>query len=324
MTETFLFDLHQIAVACDLETHIPLRAAYALAGQAEAELTAVHVIPPLPPILDRVLFPYAALGPDRHDFEAELLEAARRKLLKAAAPICGDDEIYAHIFHGAIADRIRESLSRTSAQILVIGPFGERAPTPGALGSTAMQLARNPLRPLLIVKKHSSLGRTLVLLQTHTHARRLLNFATSFALHFPDPELELFTPIPDPRLADPDNLTELNLGSIGKLTKRARARIEKTTARFKEQIYIPFPRQHAAEQVSFTHHMPFGDPVSTLLELLDERDIDTLVLASAPTPDATLTLGPTEEAIIRRAGCNVLLIPHHLLAEPAIEDDAGS
>lgn len=329
--QTWFHSLHQILVAFD---HAPfsvqaMRLALALAARAEAEVTAVHVVPPMLGYFRQVLFPYAAMGADEPGIEAELLEAARAALLESTAelraPYAGTrqgDELYAHLYYGEVLVRIHESIARSNADLVLCGAFGERTPTPGRLGGVASALVAAAHRPTLLVKQPSgpvAVRRVLIALDGSRLAGGLLNWGVSLALQLGAEDVQLVTVVPDPTRDDPAGLLS-GLRVPRDLEERGTERARKQTERALETLYVPFPAEDRARALSMKLNTLFGDPRDTIVRLVDEGDFDLVVVASRhPDNPYRSRFGRVAEGVARLAGCHVLVVPASL-CEPTESD----
>lgn len=326
-SETYFHNLHQLLVAFD-HSSFALHAfhfAMALAERAEAEVTAVHVVPEMHAYFREVLYPYAALGADAPSIEAELLEHARAALLEATRPVREQfadteqgDEIYARIFYGDVVQQIRDSITATSADIVLCGAFGQRPPTPGRLGGVAGALVGSALRPSLVVKSaggSTRVRRVLVAVDGSRASAGLLNWAVSLALQFEAEDVELITVIPDPSRDDPCGL----LGSVraqdlkGRLQERGRSRAVEVVQRALEDLYVPFPLEQQASDYTLKLHTPVADPVTAIVGAVEEREIDVVVVGTRHPDNSFATrIGRVAGGVARLATCHVLVIPTRL------------
>lgn len=329
--QTFFFAIHQLLVAVDLS---PLslhafRWASELARRAQAEVTAVHIVPPMPGSFEQILFPYAALGSDRHDIEAELLDAAKVQLLAATDPIRSQvgaekEEIYAQLFHGPVLPRLKGAITETSTDLLFCGAFGETAPTAGQLGGVTQRLLATAIRPTFVVRSSDQrvpgLKKVLVAFDGSPAAGPLLNWAISFALWF-DADVEVASVVPAPYQDDPCSLFTQGQAELPSRVERgATTRFKELLLRAREALYVPFPRAAQAQGLSLRHHVVVADPLKGLLSVVESEDIDLVVFATRhPSKGSLARLGRVADGLARLAGCHTLTIPVELLMQGASE-----
>jgi nucleotide-binding universal stress UspA family protein len=64
-------------------------------------------------------------------------------------------------------------------------------------------------------------------------------------------------------------------------------------------------------QVSHRHRLLYGDPIGQIVRLAEEEDVDMIVMGTHGRTGLTrLVMGSVAEAVVRRAGCPVLIVKH--------------
>lgn len=324
----YFYNLHQIMVALDLSAFSVqgLRWALTLGQAAEAEVTAVHVLPALPSYFHKVLFPYAALGADRHMIEAELIEGARGEIQEVIAQaqreVLGreEDDLYIHILLGDVLARLHETIMKTGSDLLLCGAWSAQASSAGSigLGGVSARLCAGGLSPVMVLKEPAGRVKVRRMLVAHDGTRaatELLNWAVSFALWF-GAAVEVVTVVPAPERSEPfhglrDRERRLMQEQVDRQLKPA------LFERFQQDmkgLYVPFPRQAQFGQTSVQYHVYVGDPLDELVRACNDLDADLVVVASRhPERRESARMGRVAAGLCQVAGANALCIPLRLL-----------
>ena len=339
--EPRLLKLEQVLVALDPSPHS--RAALALgrqlalaAGrvphQAPARLQPLHVVDPWPPFMQRVLFPYAALGEDTVALEHELIEAARQDLLARfeldAEGGQGDDgvEVAApQLVYGPVREVVAEAVHRLGPDLVVMGAYGASGVQPEALGATAARVLRSVVQPVLLIRdpqQRPQLRRILVGLDLTPRSTEVLAAALGLAL-LCEAALQTVYVLPDPLRGDTNQILSGALRYDERAAiARARAKIEALFDRAAAQQDVPLAQKSRAREMMKQRETLHGDPALALLERAAAFDADLLVVGSrdAQRPGSPL-LGRVAQTVAARAPCHAMIVP---LARTYTGDEAQS
>jgi len=313
---TYLHQANQILVAFDDSRYSGRALAYAIAvaNSGGAKIALAHAIPPLARYFKEVLFPYAAMGVDEVEIEAELLDNAKARLGEAALKLVGADskvEFETHVTTGASpATGLVQLVDQLDASIVFCGASGDTSPILGRIGATAQGIIANAHKPIFVVRDPAgtaTVSRVLIALDGSSAAAETLNWGVSFALRF-GADVELVTVIPDPNSSDTCGLLEsLRLGADVK--RKAERRARERAQRALDDLYVPFPFEAQAKALTFTHHTPIADPVEGICGCAAEQGADLIVVGSRHPEGTSSYLGRVAEGVVRRSGCNTLVIP---------------
>ncbi len=316
----YLHSLHNVLVAYEHSSFggFAYRFAATLARDTDVHVEVAHVLRPVPSCFRRILFPYAALGADEAAVEAEMLEHARADLLEAITAI--DDasggslpsgRLAMSVSMGPVLETLRATIEGGNAELVVCGAFSGAQPTAGLLGCTAHGLLASATRPTLLVRQPGGdvrVAKVLLALDGSRVSTGMLHWATSFALLF-GADVELVTVVPDVHYDDPCGL----LGALRMprdVKKAGAAKARERGARALSELVVPFPKEREVQGFSMTHHTPVAEPVTGILECIDQGEFDVVVVGTHH-PESTHPgrIGHVADAVARLASCHVLMIP---------------
>ncbi|MBN1944197.1 MAG: universal stress protein [Bradymonadales bacterium] len=305
-----------IVVLVDLSesSRVALRIAEQLAAAFGAELHSSHVVGAIPPLLHRVLYPYAALGEDLVEFEQELVGTARSELRRVLAQ---EEENPVHpssVVCAPIPEGLLQEISRFQADLVVMGSRGERGPNRTSLGSTARDLVDRWTGPLLLVRPGvaaNTIQRIVVATDLVSSPEVLI--ATAYQLsHRMNVPLAVLTVMHDPRVTEERGGL---LKGVAKVDARSSLSKGKRIAkghldRIVKNLSFPFPDKEALNRLEPELIVRFGEPGEQIQEVVGGLDGLLLILGRAQTEAGPLALlGHTCEALLRLAPSHILLVP---------------
>lgn len=283
-------------------------------GAAGAQVHLAHVHPRLPEHVRQVLFPYAPLGEDETDFEWESLNVARQKI--AAFHHLQDIDVQL----GDPRDLLPTLIQRNAADLIVMSAFGDRTPTPDALGATTERVLRTVRQPILVTRPNQPPQITNILVavdltQSTTH---VIEAAIALALNT-QAQLELLHVLPDPMVDDLHGLIRNQFKFDRKqVISRAKEKIDALFERAIDAIDIPHPSKDHVGKLLSRRRIHAGATAAEILDRAEKAESDLIVVGSQK-PDTTgrIRFGSVAQTIARRAHVHVLVVP----VSPVTKDD---
>lgn len=320
-----MFDIDYILVPVDFSrsSKAALTVARSLADDS-TRVELVHVVDRWPPFMQGVLFPYAPLGEDAVEIEAELVGAAERALHDYFE--LGDDSSLTGplVWFGPLKKTLTEEARSRGAQVVIMGAAGEGGVHPDSLGSVAGRMIRSGSRPTLLVRAHDPkprIRRVLVALDLTEGSRRVLETAVGLCKRF-DAELRAIHVVPDPLRDDQSNV----LSSVLKFDRRkaagrTRDRVEALFDRLTRGLSPAYANERQVRELTKRRRVTIGDPASAIVEHAIEADTDLVVLGSHdPSRGDTAALGRVAGAVARRCPTHVCVVPVPSLSRLSDDD----
>jgi nucleotide-binding universal stress UspA family protein len=267
-----LLVLQNVLAAAELDgsSEIALRTAAELARLAGAELHVVHAAPTTGAELER-----------------GLAGAVRSAAPWTAASTC--------VEAGPPAEVIAEQATRSGAQVIVLGPHRSGPGENRALGGTADRVVRAAAVPCLVVPVplRLPLRRVLAPIDLSETARGALGVALAWAS-----ALRLPGAGGDERTC----LTVLHAeGAGGNGAGRQALQQEVESVRRSVSGFAGVRVEEVVEEDA--------DPATAILRRAGEEDVDLVVIGTRGKGGAEGILGSVSAAVVRGAGCPVLLVP---------------
>ena len=277
-----LHDIAQVFVPVDFSRSS--RAAVALARGLTSPSPAIeltHVIDPLAPYVREVLFPFAGMGEDEVELERELGERAVQKMEamyevgEAVLPVALVGE------RDAI---LSEAIARSTADVVVMGAFGQGGAVPENIGSTAARVLRSCARPVILVRALSErtpkIERVLCALDLTPASHHVLSHALNVAM-LTGAQLETLFVLPDPLSQDPNQLLSSHVRfDVKKVMERERHKLEALFERTFNSLELPFGARARAVELWRKRKILFGEPAETILEHASQSQADLIVLGT--------------------------------------------
>lgn len=270
------------------------------------QLHLAHVHPRLPDHVKHVLFPYAPLGEDEADFEWESLQIARQRInafhhLQDIDVQLGDPR---HL--------LPELIQRNAADLVVISAFGDRTPTPDALGANTERVLRTVRPPILIARPHqpAKITNILVAVDLTPATTQVLQAALALALTT-QAQLELLHVLPDPIVDDIHGLIRNQVKFDRKQAiSKSKDKVDALFERAIEGLDIPHPDKDTVSKLLAKRRIHAGAAAAEILERAEKSNADLIVVGSQkPDPNGRIRLGTVAQTVARRAHTHVLVVP---------------
>lgn len=294
--------------------------AYDVAMTACAPLTCFHVLEKFPDIIRDMLFPYAAMGSDEVDILNEIRigteERGRKYLESVMEANAAHVRLKVDFARDSMAKSILHAASECNADLIYCGAYGTKPHTTGSIGSMAATFIAYTRVPLYLIKDPTHRGphkKILVAFLDPAYSANLLAWAVSFAMFYPDSDVEIVTPVPDLQRADPFG----DYQGAAPSDRQIKAATEHVTHRAKQAVQalsVPFVYEQHAGALSFKQHAPVMPSASAVLSVADEIGADLLVIPTAPPSlNVDNTLREIARNITEYANQNCLVIPSTFL-----------
>ena len=297
--------------------------------EGKPRLVLAHAAAQMPPYLRRILFPYAALGEDDREFEAEIVEAATTELFRYFAI----DEDFEKRFlaepaveFGAPREMIKRWAGQFSVDLIAMGAFGENGAVPGRLGSTAERIVRSSTQPVALIRDHDTrprIRKILVAVDLSKQTPEVLRVATGLALQ-QNAELDLVHVLASPLLYDTNGLLAQELKyDESKTLDSMRPKIDALFERAVESVEFPFAYREKAQSILQTLMVRSGDPAAEIAETAYEGSYDLVVVGtnSRQGRGAKSSLGRVASSVIGEVSTHLLVVPSVQTQTPLVEMD---
>lgn len=318
VSRSFFYAIQNVFVASDFLPYATqaLHIANDFSKRSHAALTCFNALEKFPTIMRDIIFPYAAMGNDEveilNEIRSGIAGRADRYLQSTLAEDASKVRMKVDFSRDSMAKSILHAASESNADLMFCGAYGTKPHTTGIIGSMAATFVAYTRIPLYIIKDPTQRPphkKILVAFLDPPTAPQLLAWAVSFAIHYPDADVEIVSPIPDLTRADPFN----DYQGVAPTDKQIRAATERVTQRAKlavQALCVPFAHESHALEMSFKLHAPVMQPTTGVLKVADEIGADLIVVPSAqPLLDCDNPLRGIARTITEYANQNCLIIP---------------
>ncbi len=325
MTDTSrscFYAMQSIFVASDFLSYSTqaLYQAFDLAQTSGASLTCFHALEKFPAIMRDILFPYAALGSDEVEILHEVRTGVESRGAKYLEKVMENNAQHVRLKVDFSRDSMAKSIiyaaSEANADLMFAGAYGTKPHTTGIIGSMAATFVAYTRIPLYLIKDPTHRGphkTILVAFLEPAYSAQLLSWAVSFAMLYPDSDIEIVTPIPDLQRADPNG----DYQGFAVHERQIKAATERVTNRAKQAVQVlnvPFVYEEHAKRLSFKQHAPVMPQASAVLTVADQIGADLIVIPSSqPSLNVDNALRETARNITEYANQNCLIIPSTFL-----------
>lgn len=322
VSKSCFYSMQSIFVASDFLQYATqaLFQAYALSQASCATLTCFHALEKFPDIMRDILFPYAALGSDEVDILNEVRTNIEQRGNHYLEQVMGANAQHVRLkvdfSRDSMAKSILHAASECNADLIFSGSYGTKPHTTGIIGSMASTFVAYTRVPLYLIKDPTHRGqhkKILVAFLDPTVSPQLLAWAVSFAMYYPESDVEIVTPVPDLTRADPNG----DYQGFCPAERQIHAATERVTNRAKlavQSLTVPFVHEQHAGNLSFRQHAPVMPPASGVLKVADEIGADLIVIPSSqPSLNVDNELRETARNITEYANQNCLVIPSTFL-----------
>ena len=297
-----------------------LNQAHDLARSACASLTCFHALEKFPTVMRDILFPYAALGSDEMEILNEIRKGVENRGAKYLENTMGENAAHIRLkvdfSRDSMAKSILHAASECNADIMFCGAYGTKPHTTGIIGSMAATFVAYTRTPLYLIKDPTHTGphkKILVAFLDPSFSAKLLAWTVSFAMFYPDSDIEIVTPVPNLKLADPFG-DYVNFSPSERSVSNATERVTQRAKMAVQSLSVPFAHEQHAANLSFTQHAPLLPPASAVLSVADEISADLIVIPTAqPSLDTDNKLREIARNITEYANQNCLVIPSAFL-----------
>lgn len=329
-----MYRIEQVLIPVDFSSFSRTALAFAgrlaspLGGEGAPRMQLVHAVPPFSPYLRRVLFPYAALGEDDREFEAEILEAAQQELARYFE-IDGklrkrfiDEPL---VEFGPPRGQVERWVSRFDVDLVALGAFGESGAYTGGLGSTARRLLQVSTKPVALLRDYEArprIRRILVGLDLGMQTAEVLRVALGIAIQ-QSAHLELLHVIPSPFVYDTNQLLERELHfKPNEVEKKIRPRLDAHFERALQSLKIPFAFKEEVEKRTGNLVIRSGSPASELAAMAYDGEFDLVIVgANNRQSSASRSLGRVASEALRQVPTHMIVVPPRREVTPLVELD---
>jgi nucleotide-binding universal stress UspA family protein len=322
VSRSCFYSMQSVFVASDFLQYATqaLYQAFEVSQAACASLTCFHALEKFPSIMRDILFPYAALGSD----EVEILNEVRngiqdrgnKYLEKVMEGNASHVRLKVDFSRDSMAKSILHAASECNADLMFCGSYGTKPHTTGIIGSMAATFVAYTRIPLYLIKDPTHRGKhkkILVAFLDPELSPKLLAWAVSFAMFYPDSDVEIVTPVPDLTRADPYG----DYQGFSPAERQIKAATERITQKAKiavQSLSVPFVYEQHANALSFRQHAPVMPAASAVLTVADKIGADLIVIPSTqPSLNVDNTLRENARNITEYANQNCLIIPSNFL-----------
>lgn len=293
-----------------------------LATRTSAQVRCLHVMPPALSYVRDVIFPYAAMGAEELELQAELRRQAEGRLRrylelsegdKATRPelevVLGHEEL-------AVGEQLMGRAAEVEVDLVVIGSSGESGEQPGRHGAVAERILSGSTRPVFVARTSESarpVRRIAVALDLSPISAEVYARALEAALVY-EASLHVLVVAADPRNQDIGGIVGAALKvEPGAIQKRANRDVRKKLARIRDEVAVPFPEQDRLKALRKDEHdrVLFGDPAEQLIEDVVENNIDLLLIGREGYGRTALPMrvGRTARTLLGYAPCHLMVVP---------------
>lgn len=289
-------------------------------GGQPVRLQLAHAVEAMPSYVRSLLFPYAALGEDDREFEAEIVDSALRELER----YFDIDEPLRQRFigepiveFGSTEPLIRRWRGRFDVDMIVAGAFGANGVYAAGPGSTSRRLAATATQPVALIRDHESMpeiDRILVALELGSNAQRVIEVAVALAIDL-GAELELLHVAKTPFEGDLKPVMQRHVEIEADQLKAAmRPQIEGLFNDIVETIKFPHSIQSQADELCAQRTLCFGEPAREIVGFAHDGGFDLIVIGSGQQDAGAL--GDVASSVMARAPSHMVVVPARQRATP--------
>lgn len=310
-----MFGIDYIVVPVDFSRSS--RAALSLAkslADKDTRVEMIHVVDRWPRFMEDVLFPYAPLGEDAIEIEAELVGAAHEALGDYHNLNGEKNSVEGPIVaFGELKPTLTDHIKATGSQLVIAGAFGESGVAPDSLGSVAERLIRSSGRATLLVRgidAHPTIKKILLALDLTEGSNRVVEVAVGLAQRS-GAELEIIHVVPDPLADDQSQVLASALGfDRGKVASKARHRVEALFDRLIRDLEPAYGEHVEVAQLLAKRRVTMGDPAAEIVAYAQKTGADLVVVGSQnPARADSAYLGRVAATVARRSPTHVVVVP---------------
>lgn len=315
-----MYRIEQVLVPVDFSSFSRSALAFARSldtgrgGELSPRLQMAHAIESLPEYVRSVLFPYAPLGEDDREFEAEIREAAKKKLHDYFEL---DDELFGRFIDdpivefGSSKENVRRWESRLDVDLVAVGAYGRHGVYAAGPGSTSRRLVASSAVPVALIRDYEpkpQIRRILVAVDLGRSTDDVMETAVAMAVGC-DAKLQLLHVIPSPFMYDTDWEVERHVElTAGELEEVLRPRVERKMAELFDKRKASFADQQAVQRRLEGHTVRVGDPAAEIGREASDGDIDLVVLGAGSRKSA--------QGVGRVASAVMAEVPKHQVVVP--------
>ena len=318
ISRSYFYALQNLFVASDFLTYATqgLMIAHDLAQRSNASLTCFNVLEKFPAIMRDIVFPYAAMGSDEVEILNELRNGIAARGQRYIENTMGADASHVRLkvdfARDSMAKSILHAASDTNADLMFSGAYGTKPHTTGIIGSMAATFVAYTRIPLYLIKdptQHAPHKKILVAFLDPSIDAQLLAWAVSFAMFYPDSDIEIVSPVPDIEHCDPFK-DYAGFAPSERQIEAARVCVTQRAKVAVQSLSVPFLYEPHVKQMSFGHHAPVQSTAQAVLETADKIGADLIVVPSSqPYLDSDNPLRGIARTVTEYANQNCLVIP---------------
>lgn len=318
ISRSCFYALQSVFVASDFLPYATqgLYIAHDLSQRSGASLTCFNVLEKFPSIMRDIVFPYAAMGSDEVEILNEIRSGISARGQRYLENTLGADASHARLkvdfARDSMAKSILHAASDSNADLMFCGAYGTKPHTTGIIGSMAASFVAYTRIPLYLIKdptQHTPHKKLLVAFLDPSMDAQLLSWAVSFAMFYPDADVEIVSPIPDLVHCDPFKDYD-GFAPNERQVRAAESRVVERAKTAVQSLSVPFMYELHAKQMGFKHHCPMMSAAKAVLKTADEIGADLIVLpCSQPSLDSDNPLRGIARTVTEYANQNCLLIP---------------
>lgn len=324
-----MYSVEQVLVPVDFSTFS--KSALAFARQFDgggwsdedepAGLQLTHAVEGLSEAMRPVLFPYAPLGEDDREFEAEIAEVVRRRLVEHFEI---DDELRRRfvdeprIGFGSDREWIQKWIGRFDADLIAMGAFGEHGVFPAGVGSTSRRAVASSTQPVALVRDYEPvpvIDRIAVGVDLGRQSPRIVEVAAGLAAEF-DATVECIHTIPSPYASRETRGIRRELKvEESELKSALQPRVHEVFEELFERVEIPHRLAAAGADLSGDYRVAIGDPAAEIGRFADDTGAD-LVVVGTGGEDGKRKPGRVASAVMAEVPVHQVFVPPRRDATP--------
>lgn len=276
-------------------------------------LQLAHAVESLSPAVRSVLFPYAPLGEDDREFEAEIIEATRTHL---AEYFEFDDELRRRFIARPIVDigsarkRISDWIGGLDVDLIAAGAFGSHGVFGAGPGSTSRRIVDAASCPVALLRDYEprpTVDRILAAVDLGRDSNRVLEVAVGLAVD-QGAALEVIHVIPTPFAHDTRWMVERDADiDPDAVEARLRPRAVDGLERLVEDLTVPYPERDRVDELLDDPRVAVGDPATEIGRRAEDGNFDLVVIGRGGSGEST------ESGRRRVASAVMAEVPKHLV-----------